>query len=151
VARNDATGFWAVSRHADVIEVSRHPETFCSGRGIMLYEIGSTFDAPPTMMHTDPPDHTRYRTLVQPGFRPSFIRGLEEPVRRRTRDLVERLEPGTPVDIVADLAVALPLQVISDLLGIPRTSGRRSSAGPRRRSPALRTGPRRNARACCAR
>ena len=119
VARNDATGFWAVSRHADVIEVSRHPETFCSGRGIMLYEIGSTFDAPPTMMHTDPPDHTRYRTLVQPGFRPSFIRGLEEPVRRRTRDLVERLEPGTPVDIVADLAVALPLQVISDLLGIP--------------------------------
>jgi cytochrome P450 len=71
------------------------------------------------MMHTDPPDHTRYRTLVQPGFRPTFMRALEDGIRARTRTLVDAIQPDTPVDIVSDLAVPLPLQVISDLLGVP--------------------------------
>jgi cytochrome P450 len=119
VARNPTLGFWVVSRHADVTAVSRDPETFCSKKGIMVFEIGSEYPTPPTMMHTDPPDHTRYRSLVQPGFRPKFMRGLEDGIRARTRTLVDRLEPGVPVDIVAELAVPLPLQVISDLLGVP--------------------------------
>jgi cytochrome P450 len=119
VVRNPSLGFWVVSRHADVTAVSRDPDTFCSKKGIMVFEIGSQYPTPPTMMHTDPPDHTRYRALVQPGFRPKFMRGLEDSVRVRTRTLVDRLEPNVPVDIVSDLAVPLPLQVISDLLGVP--------------------------------
>ena len=119
VARNNELGFWAVSRHADVITVSRDPGTFCSGQGIMTMEIGAEYATPPTMMHTDPPDHTRYRNLVQPGFRPTFMRALEDGIRARTASLVDAIEPGTPVDIVPDLAVPLPLQVISDLLGVP--------------------------------
>ena len=75
VARNDTLGLWLVSRHADVVEVSRDPATFCSSKGIMTFEIGAEYATPPTMMHTDPPDHTRYRNLVQPGFRPSYMRG----------------------------------------------------------------------------
>ena len=82
-------------------------------------EIGAEYATPPTMMHTDPPDHTRYRALVQPGFRPSFMRALEDGIRARTVALVDAVEPGTPVDIVSELAVPLPLQVISDLLGVP--------------------------------
>jgi cytochrome P450 len=119
VARNDTLGFWVASRHADVVTVSRDPATYCSGRGIMVFEIGSEYATPPTMMHTDPPDHTRYRNLVQPGFRPSFMRALEDGVRARTVALVDRIEPGRPVDIVSEVAVPLPLQVISDLLGVP--------------------------------
>jgi cytochrome P450 len=119
VARNRAQRFWVVSRHADVITVSRDPDTFCSGKGILTMEIGAQYPTPPTMMHTDPPDHTRYRNLVQPGFRPSFMRALEGGIRARTRVLVDAIEPGAPVDIVTDLAVPLPLQVISDLLGVP--------------------------------
>ena len=119
VARNDTLGLWMISRHDDVVAVSRDPATFCSSKGIMTFEIGSEYPTPPTMMHTDPPDHTRYRTLVQPGFRPSYMRALEPGIRRRARALVERLEPGVPVDVVAELAVPLPLQVISDLLGVP--------------------------------
>ena len=119
VARNDTLGLWMVSRHADVVAVSRDPETYCSSKGIMTFEIGSDYATPPTMMHTDPPDHTRYRALVQPGFRPSYMRALEDGIRARARTLVDRIEPGVPVDVVADLAVALPLQVISDLLGVP--------------------------------
>jgi cytochrome P450 len=119
VARNRALGFWVASRHADVITVSRNPDLFCSSRGIMVFEIGSHYDSPPTMMHTDPPDHTRYRGLVQPGFRPTFMRALEDRIRARTRALVDRIEPGRPIDFVAEVAVPLPLQVISDLMGMP--------------------------------
>ena len=119
VARNDTLGLWIVSRHAEVVAVSRDPETFCSGKGIMTFEIGSEYPTPPTMMHTDPPAHTRYRALVQPGFRPTFMRALENGIRDRTRALVDRIEPGVPIDVVAELAVPLPLQVISDLLGVP--------------------------------
>ena len=119
VARNHQLGFWVASRHAEVVAVSRDPETYCSGKGIMVFEIGAEYPTPPTMMHTDPPDHGRYRALVQPGFRPSYMRALEDGMRARTVALVDRIEPGRPVDIVSDLAVPLPLQVISDLLGVP--------------------------------
>jgi len=119
VARNEKLGMWVASRHAEVTEISRDPATFCSSKGIMAFEIGAEYPTPPTMMHTDPPDHTRYRTLVQPGFRPTFMRALEPGIRRRARTLIERVETGVPVDVVADLAVPLPLQVISDLLGVP--------------------------------
>jgi cytochrome P450 len=119
LAHNEEQGFWVASRHADVVAISRDPETFCSGKGILTMEIGAEYTTPPTMMHTDPPDHDRYRGLVQPGFRPSFMRALEDGVRQRTRVLVDRIQPGVPVDIVSELAVPLPLQVISDLLGIP--------------------------------
>jgi cytochrome P450 len=119
LAWNGTTGFWVASRHADVVAISRDSETFSSAKGIMVFEIGSEYATPPTMMHTDPPAHTRYRNLVQPGFRPSFMRALEDGVRARTVALVDRIEPGRPVDFVSDVAVPLPLQVISDLLGVP--------------------------------
>ncbi len=112
-------GVWVASRHADVVTISRDPATFSSARGVLTMEIGATYESPPTMMHTDPPMHTRYRELVQPGFRPSFIRSMEDGVRTRTLALVDRIRPGIPTDIVSELAVPLPLQVISDLLGVP--------------------------------
>ncbi len=119
VARNDELGLWIVSRHAEVATVSRDAATFCSAKGIMTFEIGSEYPTPPTMMHTDPPEHTRYRSLVQPGFRPTFMRALESGVRDRAVRLVEAIVPDVAIDVVAELAVPLPLQVISDLLGVP--------------------------------
>ena len=59
MAWNATKGFWAVSRHADVLAASTDPATFCSSKGILVQEIGSAYDSPPTMMHTDPPAHTR--------------------------------------------------------------------------------------------
>ena len=73
LAWNAELGYWAVSKHADVVAISRDPRAFCSGKGILTFEIGVEYPSPPTMMHTDPPDHTRYRKLVQPGFAPSRI------------------------------------------------------------------------------
>jgi cytochrome P450 len=119
VAWNAERGFWALARHRDVSEVSSDHERFCSGRGILVDEIGVSYEAPPTMMHTDPPAHTRYRRLVQPGFKPTVVRALEEAVRARARSLVETIDPGESVDVVARLSVPLPLQVISEIMGLP--------------------------------
>jgi cytochrome P450 len=119
VAHHAETGAWVLSRHADVTAASRDPATFCSGRGILLQEIGASYDSPPTMMHTDPPAHTRYRKLVQPAFAPPVMRALDDAVSDRARRAVAELPSGEPVDVVAELAVPFPLWVISDLLGIP--------------------------------
>jgi cytochrome P450 len=118
VAWNDITRFWAVSRWDDVMAVSTDPETFCSGRGILVMEIGAHYDTPPTMMHTDPPEHTVYRKLVQPGFAPGRMRALEDDVRRRAKPLVDRIEPGRAVDFVETVSVPFPLFIISTLLGM---------------------------------
>jgi cytochrome P450 len=121
VARNEALGYWALSRHADVVEVSRAPERFCSAKGILTFEIGVEYPSPPTMMHTDPPEHTSYRKIVSPGFRPSVMRRVEADVRRRTTELLDAVEPGVVTDVTPAIAVPLPLQVIAALLGIPES------------------------------
>jgi len=123
LAWNATKGFWAVARHADVSEISSDPGRFCSGRGILVEEIGVTYDSPPTMMHADPPEHTRYRKLARPGFTNAVVRGLEPLVRQRATALLDELaakaEGGAAVDVTAHLAVPLPIQLIASLLGLP--------------------------------
>jgi len=70
-------------------------------------------------MHTDPPAHTRYRSLVQPAFGRRVVKTLDGSVRDAARVLVDRLPLDEPVDIVPPLAVPLPVQVIAKLLGLP--------------------------------
>ena len=66
--RSEASGPSPGTRDVSVIENDH--DTFCAGRGILVEEIGTTYASPPTMMHSDPPVHTRYRRLVQPAFKP---------------------------------------------------------------------------------
>ena len=118
VAWCEPGGFWALSTHALVLRASTDPETFCSRKGILAMEIGVEYDSPPTMMHTDPPEHTAYRALVAPGFRPSVMRATRERIDRRTAEILDRL-PGGTFDAVEHLAVPLPLLLIADVLGVP--------------------------------
>jgi cytochrome P450 len=111
-------GFWAVTTHPEVSAIGADPVGFCSSRGILVDEIGTTYDAPPTMMHTDPPQHTRYRRLVQPGFKPSMVRLMEEGVTAKARALVGPIQGGVAFDVVQDLSIPFPLQVICELLGV---------------------------------
>jgi cytochrome P450 len=110
-------GFWALSTHGLVTKASLHPEDFCSRRGILVGEIGTTYDFPPTMMHTDAPEHPRYRRLVQPGFKPSMIKQLRTQVEATATRLLDQLPMGEDVDIVEALSVPFPLQVIAEILG----------------------------------
>jgi cytochrome P450 len=111
-------GFWAIATHPEVSSIGADPKGFCSSKGILTDEIGTTYDDPPTMMHTDPPRHTRYRRLVQPGFKPSMVRQMEVGVTAKARALIDPIESGEPVDIVEALSIPFPLQVICELLGV---------------------------------
>ena len=123
VAWNATKGFWAVTTHAGVTEASSNPSRFCSARGILVDEIGVTYDSPPTMMHADPPEHTRYRKLARPGFTNVVVRQLEVLVRERTGAALDALATkaadGAVVDVTAEVAVPLPIQLIAQLLGLP--------------------------------
>jgi cytochrome P450 len=114
----DGGGFWAVTTHPEVSSIGADPITFCSSRGILTDEIGSSYDSPPTMMHTDPPQHTRYRRLVQPGFKPSMVRLMEAGVTAKALGLLEPIRAGVAFDVVQDLSIPFPLQVICELLGV---------------------------------
>ena len=111
-------GFWAIATHPEVSSIGADPKGFCSSKGILTDEIGTTYDDPPTMMHTDPPRHTRYRRLVQPGFKPSMVRQMEVGVTAKAQALIDPINSGEPVDIVEALSIPFPLQVICELLGV---------------------------------
>jgi len=114
----DGGGFWAVTTHPEVSSIGADPVRFCSSRGILIDEIGTTYDTPPTMMHTDPPQHTRYRRLVQPGFKPSMVRLMEAGVTAKARELLDPIAAGEAIDVVSALSIPFPLLVICELLGV---------------------------------
>ncbi|NDU73068.1 cytochrome P450 [Actinomadura sp. DSM 109109] len=119
----DHPPFWAVTRHEDVVHVSRHPEVFSSWQRLALYH-----EAPEDqivlqrmmMLNQDPPEHSRKRSIVNRGFTPRAIGALEAHIRDICRRLVaETAERGPEADFVRDLAAPLPLYVICELLGAP--------------------------------
>jgi cytochrome P450 len=120
---HDTPGFWAVSRHEDVVAVSRDPATFCSSRGVLIADIGRQMMPRESVIFLDPPEHTKYRKLVQPAFSPGRLRALEVRIREIARTLLGELldtDTARPIDFVDEFAVHLPLLVIGDMLGIPR-------------------------------
>ena len=112
-------GFWALTRHEDVVAVSRDPATFCSSRGVLLSDIERPVMPRQSIIYIDPPEHAKYRKLVQPAFSPGRLRALEERVAALVRDLVGHIEANGLTDFVDAFAAPLPLLVIADMLGIP--------------------------------
>lgn len=121
VALDPVHRVWILSGYPEVMAASRDPKTFCSGKGILLSEIGVDYASPPTLMHTDPPDHARYRRLVEPCFTPGAVVSLEHRIRTLAEEAVYHLPLDTPVDVVRELAVPLPLRVLADVLGLPES------------------------------
>ncbi len=124
----DREGFWVLSRHAEVVAVFRDPATFSSETGGNRPQ-GGTFLADLPMAGKmlnmmDDPRHRRIRGLVNRGFTPRVIAGLEPELRRRARLVLAALDvaPGRTgtCDLVADVARQLPLQAICMLLGVPQ-------------------------------
>jgi cholest-4-en-3-one 26-monooxygenase len=116
-------GFWAVTRHDDVVEVNRDWERFSSNRGATLID-----DMDPAalaqqqlmMLNMDPPLHTRYRLLINKGFTPRMVARLEEAMASRATAIVDEICERGECDFVTDVAAELPLQVIADILGVPQ-------------------------------
>ena len=116
-------GYWAVTRHADIIEASRQPEIFCSGRGatsipdmpdMFLEFFGS-------MINMDDPRHARLRRIVSRGFTPRMLKKLEGDVQRAAVGIVDDLIEKGGGDFVTEVAARLPLRIICDMMGIPES------------------------------
>ncbi|MGH9138055.1 MAG: cytochrome P450 [Acidimicrobiales bacterium] len=116
-------GFWAVTSHALVTEVSRTPALFSSWLGGVFLPTG----APPTimtfrqmMLNMDPPEHSRLRRILQPIFTPRAVTRLHESVVRNANDIVDEIAGDGGCDLVTSVSGEMPVRVLADLLGMPR-------------------------------
>lgn len=114
-------GFWAVTRHADVVEVSRRPEEFCSGQGATHIPDFPTAFAEffGSMIEMDDPRHHRLRRIVSRTFTPRMIKKFEQDVEKAAARIVGEVADRGECDFVTDVAARLPLKVICDMMGIP--------------------------------
>jgi cytochrome P450 len=121
VYRNDEFDFWALSRHADVLAAFRNVDAFSNSHGVSLDPSAFGPDAHKVMsfLALDPPRHTRMRSLVGKGFTPSKVAQMEEGIRTIAVEHLEgAIEQGT-FDFIADFAGKVPMDVISELVGVP--------------------------------
>lgn len=124
----DGAGFWAITRHADIVDVSRQPKLFSSAYengGHRIFnenEVGLTNAGESGIgipfISRDPPSHTQYRKVVMPALSPVRIEGIEERITERAKTLIEALPMGEPIDLVQALSAPLPLMTLAELLDV---------------------------------
>ncbi|NUP02361.1 MAG: cytochrome P450 [Nonomuraea sp.] len=117
-------GFWVASTHDDVSALLR------SGASVELRNVTTPESAEQTsmpatddvsMLHRDPPDHTRLRRLVQKAFTPRAVNALEPRIAELTDGMLDEIAAAASVDLVPALAFPLPFAVIAEMLGTPPT------------------------------
>ncbi len=121
VYRNAEFDFWALSRHSDVLDSFRDVNRFSNRFGVSLdpSAFGPEAHRAMSFLAMDPPRHTRMRALVSRGFSPRRVAELEGRIRELTLDyLLPALERGS-FDMISDFSGRLPMDVISELMGVP--------------------------------
>jgi cholest-4-en-3-one 26-monooxygenase len=115
-------GFWSVTRHADVSAISRDTATFSSHRAgiflgrdqVMPLDVNRNL-----LLFKDPPEHTKYRKILQSAFVPNTVNKMEGAIRAAvTRVIDDVIEQGS-CDFVKDIAIPIPLTVLAELMGLP--------------------------------
>jgi cholest-4-en-3-one 26-monooxygenase len=118
----DGPGHWVVTRYEDLKHVSRNPLIYSSALG------GTTVrDMPPEhveraraiMLNMDPPQHAKYRRLVQRGFTPRMIQALSGHIREVAGQVIDRVAARGECEFVSEIAAPLPMQVICEMMGVP--------------------------------
>src|SRR5436190_13092410 len=119
-------GFWAVTRHADVQRASHDWSTFRNQPHPFL-EARADEDQSGSaglLISLDPPDHVKMRKLINKGFTPRRVADLTDRIQARVDAIFDGLAGRTSCDLVADVALWLPLHVIADLVGVPEADRR---------------------------
>ncbi|MFB0875799.1 MULTISPECIES: cytochrome P450 [unclassified Sphingobium] len=126
---SDGTGFWALTRYADIVEVSKNPRQFSSAYengGHRIFnenEVGLTGAGESVIgipfISLDPPLHTNYRKFIMPAVSPTRLAGIEQRIEERCQSLIEKIPLGEKVDIVPLLSAPLPLLTLCELFDLP--------------------------------
>jgi len=116
-------GYWAVTRHADILEASRTPALFSSARGATsIPDMPEMFlDFFGGMINKDDPDHKRLRKLVSSGFTPRQLASMDADVERAAAWALDRVIEKGECDFVTELSSPFPIRIICDMMGIPES------------------------------
>ena len=113
-------GFWAVVRHADLVEVTRRPGDFLSGEGITFESIPKELlDSAQGFIAMDPPRHTKIRRLLASAFTPKQLARIDTHIVGNARGIVDDIAGKGEIDFVAEVAALVPMHNICDMIGIP--------------------------------
>lgn len=120
-------GFWAVTRHADIISISKQPKRFINGPRLAIFERGAPVEGTRTfvrqLLNMDPPEHGTYRRAASAWFTPRAIQRRRPEIERIAGDLLDGIAGAGELrecDFVAKVAAPLTLSVLADMLGVPR-------------------------------
>ena len=121
VYKSEAQGFWALSRHADVLAAFKDTQRFSNDHGVSLDPAswGDKAYLFTSFLALDPPRHTRLRGLVSKGFTPRRVAQLEGRIREMSVEVLDALQGRDGFDFVAEVAGKVPMDVISEMLGVP--------------------------------
>ena len=116
-------GYYAITRHADITEISRHPELYCSGKsGTTILDMPVEFlEFLGSMINMDDPRHSRLRRIVSASFNPRMVKDLEDSVQRIAAQIVDEAIAAGGGDFVPMVAARLPLKIICDMMGVPES------------------------------
>ncbi|HJQ42314.1 MAG TPA: cytochrome P450 [Jatrophihabitantaceae bacterium] len=120
---NETHGFWALSRHRDIVAAFRDESTFSNSMGVSLDPTawGPNAHYAMSFLAMDPPDQTRLRALVSRGFTPRRVRDLEPQIRGIAAEYLDECVERGSFDLIDDFAGKLPMDVISELVGVPES------------------------------
>ncbi len=110
---------WVLSRHADVSAFFLDPDRLLSDRTKAKKWRGPARSPMHATFQSDPPEHTRLRSLVSKAFTPRVIDGMRERAQQVTTDLLDSMADRDGVDIVGEFAYPLPMTIIAEIIGVP--------------------------------
>jgi cholest-4-en-3-one 26-monooxygenase len=116
--------FWAITKHADVIEIAKQPVRFSSAQGIALHRAGEVVPPTDLLVMLDPPRHGPMRRAANARFTPRGVRARRPDLERIAEEIVTAAAPAASsgeLDFVERIAAPFPLAVIASFLGVPRT------------------------------
>lgn len=122
VLNPDELGYWAVVKHRDIVEVSRNPDLYVSGRGVLFDDLPIEFlEMIQSFIAMDPPGHSRLRGLVAKAFTPRQIGRIEDQITIAAKQVVDGFagERSGQIEFVSRCAKQLPLRVFSLMFGVP--------------------------------
>jgi cholest-4-en-3-one 26-monooxygenase len=126
--QTDGLPFWAITKHADIVEIGKQPDKFLNGpRVVVGHEPELPNNFPPTLIQLDPPKHGVYRQLISKRFTPRYLKRIHGDIERIGKEIVDQLlrksGPGEfgECDFVREVSAPLPIAVIAWLLGVPES------------------------------
>ncbi len=131
MSEESGTGYWAISKHADVLAVSKNSKDFSTAENgaIIRFQEGMLREQVELqrvmLINQDPPEHTATRQIISRGFTPRAIGALDDIMKQRAEKIVrDALERGQG-NFVEEVACELPLQAIADFIGVPQEDRRK--------------------------